>query len=82
MKIDINRYRGNYHWIKGIFEKEKAKENFNWSNTATDIAVVSHIPLIAVLCFYGEYYGFNKEVVDKIDSLSKFYGYDDIEGKE
>lgn len=82
MKININKYRGNYHWIRSIFERERAKKGYDFLKTATELSAVSHVPLIAILCFYGEYYGFNKDIIDRIDQLSKFYGYSDIEGYE
>lgn len=82
MKIDINKYRCNLSWIENLFEKEKQKYDFDYMKTSTELAAVSHIPLIAILCFYGEIYGFNKDLIDKIESIIKFYGYTEIIGKK
>ena len=82
MKINIDKYRANIPWIIKIFEKEKNKNTFDRAKICTDISVSSHIPLIAILYFYGEMYGFDQNLTDQINLIEKFYGYTQIDGKK
>ena len=56
--------------------------NLGPQNAAGVIAVATGCPIVAVLCFIGELYGFSDEINKAIDRIVKFYGYDEIVGRK
>ena len=80
MKIDINKYRNNVTWIKNIIDRERQMASFDKKKSIGLLSSAGSIPLIAVMHFYGELYGFDEELKTSIKSVTKFYGYTEIVG--
>lgn len=83
MKIDINKYRHAEVWIKRILDEKVesvGKENVNWGREISEISATSQIPVIAVLQFVGEMFGFTPEMTENKEKIIKFYKYTKIIG--
>lgn len=78
MKININDYILSKPFIqKTILEKKN-----DLSNTASILAAVSFVPIIAVYCYAGEVLGWTEEIKEAVRRYKKFYGYTKIIGLE
>jgi hypothetical protein len=80
MIVDIDKYRVNCDWLKSFFERQKLKPTYDADKQIILVSVTSQIPIIAVTYFYGEYYGFDDFIINKIKVLTDFYGYTEILG--
>lgn len=78
MKVDIRPYRSNYQWLKYIFDRDRAKGNYDRSQALSLLASLTGIPMIALLTFYGEMYGRDLELEESVARIIKYYKYKEI----
>lgn len=60
------------------WHKQNARGDINY--TISSMAPGTHLPCIIIACWLGEEYGFDEQLIRKIKSLIKFYGYRQILG--
>jgi len=70
MVLDANSYRVNTATIRLLTEDKSPKERLNY---AGNISIVTNVPIIVVVCYLGEMYGFSDELNEKLASLMSFY---------
>lgn len=74
-RVDLDKYRVNKQYLV-----TKAGQDLeNKKKVIGRLAVANHVPIIAVACYIGEEYGFDKELSCMIKKLVKFYDIEAID---
>jgi hypothetical protein len=77
MIVDLNRYKVQ----KDIIQRWYLKDGGDPSKLLAPIANSTMVPCIVIAFYIGEVDGWSPEIRRSIDSLTKFYGYTEIQGK-
>ena len=75
MVLDANTYRVNIpkiKWVLGGTPEEKRLDK------ATMLAAAYKVPIIVMLCYVGELYGFSDDLDISIEKLKKFYAVTEV----
>ena len=78
MIIDLDRFRACCPAIKSFLDKKPVSTRFEYVGEA---AIVTGCHIIAVCHYYGEMYGYTKELVDMLGRLMLFYKVTEVIGK-
>jgi hypothetical protein len=70
MILDANAYRVNIPSIRLLTEDKSYDERMSYVG---NISVITGVPIIVVLAYIGEIYGFTDEINKKMESLMNFY---------
>lgn len=79
MKINVMMYRANLSALRAYHQ---ANSNLSLSDLITNFSVSTHIPLIVCAFYMAKIKGMDEEISQKIETLMKFYKYDEIVGVE
>lgn len=71
--IDSQKYLNRFPEIKALLDRETPENRLPFTSV---VAVATSVPIIVVVHYYGQLYGFTQEVNDKLESLRKFYKTD------
>lgn len=78
MKLDLRKYRVNEPFIKMLYYNDPDKDA---AKVVAQGASAAHCPC-AVLAFYlADHIGYTPELIKTINTLIKFYSYDQIIGQ-
>ena len=77
MIIDLDRYRACHPIIKAFLDRKSEDQRFSYIGEA---AIVTGCHIIAVCHYYGEVYGYSKELVEMLGKLMLFYKVTDVVG--
>ena len=77
MNLDINAYRINKPALQLFIEKWVGRNKYA---LCSEFSCYSAVPVIAVFVYYGELYGFDDELKNRIENAKKFYGINSIIG--
>lgn len=79
MIIDLNKYRLSLPMLNAMLHDKTEKERYEHISL---LALSTHVPVIAVVCFIEELYGNNIQLTTLLTQLCKFYNIDEIVGKQ
>lgn len=74
-KLDADKYRLN---INDIISFTKDKTHKEIMESVGLLAVATSVPIIIVLTYIGELYGFTPDVLAYIERLKEFYKIDEV----
>lgn len=72
--FDIDKYRINKSYIVKEYKNYPGDKN----QLISILAVANHVPILAVICYIGEEFGFTDEITAQLKKLMKFYDVDKI----
>jgi hypothetical protein len=75
MTLDASRYRLQMTYIIGLTKDKTPEEIYDLVSIVT---IASGVPIIVVLYYLIELYGFDKKLYDKIGRLKEFYGVTEV----
>lgn len=70
MTLDADRYRLNVSLVEYLTKDKSPKERLELISL---LAVTTGVPVIITACYIGELYGFNEEILKRIERLKDFY---------
>lgn len=70
MILDASRYRLQIPYIIGLTKNKTTEELLKYSSI---VAIAAGVPIIVVLYYFIELYGFDVELYNKIGRLKQFY---------
>jgi hypothetical protein len=76
VKVNIN----DYLLAKPFIQKKILEKKDDLKNIIPVLSATTHVPVIAVCCFAGEVLDWPEEIIEKIRSINKFYGYVEVLG--
>jgi hypothetical protein len=76
MKINISNYILNKPIVQGWWRRDK-DIGLDLPKCIAAYAVATHCPCIVIAHFIAEDIGYTPAINDQIESLTKFYGYED-----
>lgn len=71
--LDSQKYKNRFDEIKALLDREKPEDRLRFTSI---VAVATSVPIIVVVHYYGQLYGFTDDVNDKLTSLKAFYQTD------
>lgn len=79
MRVDLNTYAAvNKEFVRAKYLEDPDQD---LGKLVSILACSTMVPCIVVAYWLGEFSNWKPEVVDSINRLTKFYGYDTILGK-
>lgn len=75
MTLDCNKYRINVGPIRALTKGKSQKERYQ---LISSLAIVTDVPVIVVVCYLGELYGFDKDMIALLFLLKDFYHITDV----
>ena len=71
MKVNCKDYETSKQFILRIYDKDGYK-------AMSFVSAITGVPLVVILTWIGDTYGYSEELNKHIESLVQFYGYTEI----
>lgn len=71
--LDSDKYINRFDEVKALLDRQKPEDRLEFTS---EVAVATSVPILVVVTYYGQIYGFTHDVMIKLAYLKHFYRTD------